>query len=69
VLQAEYDKSVVEKHKLHIELKSMSERMRAATDVMERYSIYFIFSLLCYSLILFKERPEPEASWRGRTNK
>ena len=35
-LQAEYDKSVVEKHKLSTELKSMNERMRAANDVLER---------------------------------
>ncbi|KAF6026452.1 hypothetical protein EB796_015243 [Bugula neritina] len=34
VLQDEYDKSVVEKHKLSTELKSMHERMKAANDVL-----------------------------------
>lgn len=36
VLQDEYDKSVVEKHKLSTELKSMHERMKAANDVLNR---------------------------------
>lgn len=36
LLQIEYDKSVVEKHRLSMELKSMHERMRAAGDVIER---------------------------------
>ena len=35
-LQDEFDKAVVEKHSLELELTSMKERLKAATDLMQR---------------------------------
>lgn len=35
-LQAEFDQSVVEKHSLEMELISMNERLKAATEMVER---------------------------------
>ena len=36
-LQHEFDQSVVEKHSLEMELISMNERLKAATEMVERY--------------------------------
>lgn len=36
-LQAKFDASAVNKHKLHIELESCIQRMEAATSIIERY--------------------------------
>lgn len=35
-LQEEFDKAVVEKHSLQMELQSMNERLKAATELVER---------------------------------
>ena len=35
-LQREFDQSVVEKHSLEMELISMNERLKAATEMVER---------------------------------
>lgn len=35
-LQAEFDQAVVEKHSLEMELISMNERLKAATEMVER---------------------------------
>ena len=57
-LQAEYDKSVVEKHKLSTELKSMNERMRAANDVLERcvHAIDDLNLMSCHVMSLLAEK-------------
>ena len=41
-LQDQFDKAVVEKHSLELELTSMKERLKAATDLMQRCGGYFL---------------------------
>ena len=36
-LQQQFDLAVVEKHSLEMELHSMNERLKAATEIVERY--------------------------------
>ena len=40
-LQAQFDRAVVEKHSLEMELQSMKERLKAATDMVDRSVLTF----------------------------
>lgn len=54
-LQAQFDGAVVEKHSLEIELVSMNERLKAATEMLDRYwtrpsdqnSVHLAFFQIC----------------------
>jgi len=42
-LQAEFDQAVVEKHSLEMELISMNERLKAATEMVDRWDANIIW--------------------------
>ena len=39
-LQQAFDQAVVEKHSLHMELQSMNERLKAASEMVERWASF-----------------------------
>ena len=42
-LQSQFDAAVVKKHNMEIELVSMKERLKAATQLVERYVFIYMF--------------------------
>ena len=58
-LQQAFDQAVVEKHSLHMELQSMNERLKAASEMVERWG--FVWDLR----ILVGWGGVPLRWWRG----
>ena len=50
-LQQEYDDAVVVKHNLQNDVHSCSERLKAATDLLQRYVPQVYYQGLCHSFI------------------